>query len=409
MNKKMYALLLVVTCYLPVSVFGASVHGIVLGNTSDRETARFVEKDFFKVVDFLQNVTKDSGLPLELHKMMSGELTTANLDNKIKELRLSRDDVVFFYYLGAGFSRVNSETPLPQLQLSDKEVSFSEVVEFIKAKNPRLLIAAADAGNLIVSEEVKERSMGAGKRKDIGATIVMDSHLGYRDFLLNAKGTIVVASAMPDQSPLGTDEGSYFTKNFLELLNRQLSSGNFSLVRFIGEVAALEFESDGKKQHPFVDDKTSAIDFTPSSVQSADNDYFSVTIESSTKTLSNGDALQTGDGIRIRLTPSDSCQKRGCYLEIFSENVGTQKIIPLFPRKGIQNENPIYSNLALPSERGFYSVDGDKGEDVIYFFASYSDISQRSTAKTIGEYIVPDHIECTEDSNCIHKISFQHQ
>jgi len=312
------------------------------------------------------------------------------LEKTLNQLAVASHDVVFFYYAGDGFNGGKEGQPLPTLEKSGESVEFSRLADILRRKSPQLLIAAADVSNDFKSDERQRKTLG---------TIVLDND-NYREFLSNFKGSLVVASAHPQQSAGGNASGGYFTAEFINILNTELQSEKHSWENVMKKVERWSAE----QQNPVID-KLSLIQSMADS--DSQPEFFTVEYRAGGKKFTNKHTLPANASLKIRLIPGEKCQSQGCSVEIVNVD-SNNKVATLFPREDIKLERVVKQPVTLPAEDRAYSVDEKAGEETIYVFVTPGQ-EKSSGKKTLNRIIQDGPRACIPENGCIKSISFKCQ
>jgi len=380
----------VVLLFFNSEVSAATLHAVVVGDTSHPEIGERVKASFDKVVDFVEEMAKHGGVTLNPRLIEGEKLQLGALEKTLNQLAVASHDVVFFYYAGDGFNGGKDGQPLPTLEKSGESVEFSRLADILRQKSPQLLIAAADVSNDFKSD--------VGQRRTLG-NIVHDNN-NYREFLSNFKGSLVVASAHPQQSAGGNTLGGHFTTEFINILNTELRTEKPSWENVMKKV---EGWSAGQ-QSPVID-KLSSIQSVAGSDSKAE--LFTVEYLAEGKKLTNKDRLPANGSLKIRLIPGVKCQSQGCSVEIVNVD-SNNKVVTLFPRADIKLEQVVKQAVTLPAEDRSYSVNEKAGEETIYVFVTSG--QEKPSGKKTLDKIVRDGVRaCTPTNGCIESISFKFQ
>lgn len=224
---------------LPVLTYGANLVGIVVANTLPREENLGREHDVLKVIEELENIAAETELGLNLHLYIHEEYDSAIL-NKLEEIEVNGDDVLFFYFSGHGYRRQDKDVlqhPWPNLHigLEDKGVDHEVITELLQAKGARLFFSLVNSCNRNLSREIQliERTKNLFEllapdflqSLDPLYTIIdpLIRRENYRKLFLETSGVIISSSSKPGQySFRKKDIGTIYLTSFLQALHEDV-------------------------------------------------------------------------------------------------------------------------------------------------------------------------------------------
>jgi GH25 family lysozyme M1 (1,4-beta-N-acetylmuramidase) len=210
-----------------LALFGGSdrliaqtVHAILVADTLDPAIGAGVAENKANIASFLGNVKSLTGLNVATSEVDGVNFTCKSIIDAISALNVSSDDVVFFYYAGHGFRRDSSQTQFPEFFCGgprDPTETLSQAVDSIKAKQPRLIIAIADACN-----KITEPAPAAAAAPVPGA----DRKGALLQLFKAYRGTLVMSGAIPGQyswyMTAGASLGGFFTNQLLVAINQNI-------------------------------------------------------------------------------------------------------------------------------------------------------------------------------------------
>lgn len=153
------------------------------------------------------------------------------LESALNNLSCGSDDIVIFYYSGhGGRSPQDTQDPFPWMQLvvdpyhtpwaASQYCSLSQVLQRIKAKQPRLAIVLGDLCNSL-SNAIPQKDIPEMK----GATKMSKAPCDfYKDLFLKVKGSIIASSSKPGETSAACEDGGAFTICFTEALQIMVSN-----------------------------------------------------------------------------------------------------------------------------------------------------------------------------------------
>lgn len=200
----------------------ATLHAIIVGDTSDAKIGLGVEADTNRFTREVTRIAEATGLHLNELVVTGPKFTRPNLIGILKGIRVGPDDVILFLYSGHGGGERGKDTKWPYLAVPDPAtgkytpLDFADVVDRLGESRPRLLLALVDACNNFGPD-----AKGARNDREQGVPIRQFSpelKAGYQRLFLNAKGTFVAAAASPSEVANGEVSGGVLTNGFLRAL-----------------------------------------------------------------------------------------------------------------------------------------------------------------------------------------------
>jgi GH25 family lysozyme M1 (1,4-beta-N-acetylmuramidase) len=219
--------LVIVLAAVWLALFGGSdrsiaqtVHAILVADTLDPTIKAGVAENEANIASFLENVKSLTGLNIATTEVDGTNFTCKSIIDAVNGLTVSSDDVVFFYYAGHGFRRDSSQTQFPEFFCGgprDPTETLSQAVEQIKAKQPRLIIAIADACNKFTEPPPAAAAAPVPGVDRKGALLQLFK--AYR-------GTLIMSGAIPGQyswyMTAGASLGGFFTNQLLVAINQNI-------------------------------------------------------------------------------------------------------------------------------------------------------------------------------------------
>ena len=243
-------ILLLLSCFMTNA---QKIHLIFFAATNDGSltTATTNTERHFRNV-FAPNLSKY--FTVSSYFYTGDRFTKSNVDYAIKNLSVSSDDVVIFYYCGHGYNIEGSGQEFPRLWMGDVDdfnsIWLSDVHSKLKAKNPRLLLTIAEACNRDVRSRANVSNNGdfpPPQTYKINATSIRN--------LFSASGDYIVSSCSRNQKSSFSNGWGYFTDIFLNMFSQEIreSTANPSWDNIFSRTVA-ETESfalqNGKTQRP---------------------------------------------------------------------------------------------------------------------------------------------------------------
>lgn len=222
-----YSMLLLTVAWL--SLFGGSdrsmaqrVHAVLVAHTLDPTIGTGAAESKTNIASFLENVKTLTGLDVASTEVDGSNFNCQSIIEAISSLNVSANDVVFFYYAGHGFRRDSSQTQFPEFYCSapgEATETLSQAVDSIRAKQPRLIIAIADACNKITEPPPQAAAQAPGREVDRKRALL---HL-FKDY----RGTLIMSGAIPGEyswyMTAGSSLGGFFTNQLLEAISQNIN------------------------------------------------------------------------------------------------------------------------------------------------------------------------------------------
>jgi len=198
-----------------------TIHAVLVADTLDSTIGAGVAENKANITSFLENVKELTGMDVASAEVDGSNFTCKSIIDAIGGLNVSADDVVFFYYAGHGFRRDSSQTEFPEFFCGgprDPTETLSRAVDSIKAKQPRLVIAIADACNKIT--EPAPAAAAAAPPPTERKAALLRLFKAYR-------GTLIMSGAIPGEyswyMTAGASLGGFFTNQLLVAINENIN------------------------------------------------------------------------------------------------------------------------------------------------------------------------------------------
>lgn len=248
MKKVMGLTILMVVYGVSPLTMAADLHFITLADTLD--TSIGTQEDLDHARSWAQDIADNTGLRLVFYELSGHNLTADRTRSLLSNLQVASDDVVYFYYSGHGGNPGYSIWPTLYYTnttgLGD-EVSFDEVVQTLRPKNPRLLIVLTDCCNNYMWDSgypvSRPLPFGSADRQS------------FRHLFLDFQGTILITSSSPGEYGFGaTGWGGVFSYSFMDSFYYLARSGQMvtweTLLTRATEETARETALAGNSQNP---------------------------------------------------------------------------------------------------------------------------------------------------------------
>lgn len=198
---------------------GANLHFVLLADTLDTQIGT---GDDLKILrEWATEIAQETGLTLNLQELSGNSLTVDNVKSVLNNLDPGSDDVVYFHYSGHGGNPGSLTWPVFYFTASDyydTPVSFDNVVELLKPKNPRLLVVMGDCCNNYPDQSRLSPPTGKILGFDYGPA--------FQTLFLTYQGTVLGSGASPGQFSFGSEGyGGLFTNAMRDEFYKMAESG----------------------------------------------------------------------------------------------------------------------------------------------------------------------------------------
>lgn len=226
-----------------------TLHAVIVADTDDESIGVSVRKDYDRNIALARAIAANTGLALDLKAIEGAQVTLGNLRNAVRGLTVKPDDAVLFYYSGHGYRLWSKTSKWPYLYVSQQGLDFGELVQTMRAKKPRLLVAVTDSCNEYADKRPERRSFalrkGAPPRKN------------YARLWVEAKGEIVIGSSSKGEYAWGDDaKGGYFSHRFYTAHEAEVLKPVPSwetILASAGKVITVSWGSQSYTQTPMID------------------------------------------------------------------------------------------------------------------------------------------------------------
>ncbi len=203
------------------SLYGATLHAILVGDTNDRKLGTAMQANINNVYDELRKISDLTELELNITMTSGKSAKRKHVLRQIKELDIQPDDTVIAYFSMHGYRTSTKTTTWPNLFFGEEYngVSFDYILKTIKDKNPRLLIAMADSCNVYFPTD-KVDTFGSLMAFGFGNFLTDLEKNNYKKLFLESSGVIIASGAVPGTVAWGIkDVGSLMTMAFLDSIH----------------------------------------------------------------------------------------------------------------------------------------------------------------------------------------------
>jgi hypothetical protein len=202
------------------SVEAATLHGIIVADSHDRELGTEMKVDLNRVHKHLNIAANKSAMAAKIVTIAGSAAKRAVVLSELKKLKVADDDVVVVYFSLHGYRTPDKDSIWPNLYFgkSDNGIELEYILVQLKKKQPRLLIVLADVCNSYVEKGAIATLKALPLVKQPPAN---NENEGYHKLFRCYSGEIVVSSSLPgDDSWSDADVGSYMTASFFKSLGQ---------------------------------------------------------------------------------------------------------------------------------------------------------------------------------------------
>jgi len=205
---------------LAFHVESAELHAILLIDSEAENIETAMVKNHLLWQKQLLKISGHTDMLVHEHAFIGKDLMSSKVFSSLRELQIDPDDVVLLYFCGHGYRTHKKLNPWPYMCFSHENIAVDlmTLTDYLKQKNPRLLIAFAECcNNYIESQNFDLIQEAVGKNR----RLVMQAN--YRKLFCETEGAIVVSSSHPGEfSWAWVDRGSCFTLAFFECLEKEV-------------------------------------------------------------------------------------------------------------------------------------------------------------------------------------------
>lgn len=268
MKKTIYIVILILSCGL---IRGQTVHNIIISNTDDQWLSSI--NDVEKLNAFSKEIARNIGYKLINYKCFGVRFTKRKVLATINDVNINEKDIVLIYVSSHGFSFSNQDDEFPwvvftdrifdQNKLDEYSIAFSEIIQFISNKKPRLILGIIDACNNYQKERKLPESIdqlrGPVKLPYIVESISIIEEKGpnkevYNYLFENIRGKILACSSKYGNVSFSNPEGGVYTNSLISTFNAYVSNKkNISWYNILNDAAINTdtFLNRSKKQEPY--------------------------------------------------------------------------------------------------------------------------------------------------------------
>lgn len=245
------------TCFF-ILVSGAlsasDLHLFLVGDYDSNELMPALRNDITNMRNEARTIAKYTGLKISETILTGPSARTPQVLSKLQNLKVTPDDVIFFYFTGHGFRTVSKgNDPWPNLFFATEyeAIDFTHIIDILAKKSARLQLLIVDCCNNIIADNAipiaKEIFHGANMSK-----LIQDN---YRKLFLKTTGTIAMAACKAGQTSLALGNGSLYTLAFLDTLHQETKKPTDqldwqSLLDLTNHTSELRAQQIGEEQNP---------------------------------------------------------------------------------------------------------------------------------------------------------------
>lgn len=221
-------LLLSLSVFVPQNTDAATLHTVVVCDTTENDIGYSTKRDCERVQREVQKIAYLAEMNLNYKELSGYYAQTRKVWDTLRQLRVAEDDVVVFYFSGHGIHRYSEQgTRWPDLyfSLEDRAIPLGNISDAINKKNPRFALIVSDSCNNFVDDEDAPRL--AIRKALVSLPQMQERRIdAYKKLFRDVKGTIICVGAIEGGYALAGNNGGSFTIALFDILNRNLFLGN---------------------------------------------------------------------------------------------------------------------------------------------------------------------------------------
>lgn len=201
----------------------STLHFILIADTIDENIGESVKLDVKRIVEEVNNISRYTGMELKSSILQGSKANYKETARLLNNLRVGKDDAVFFYFSGHGYRTVEKgNNPWPDLNFAGynmEGIDFSLIVEQLVKKQPRFILAVADSCNSYI-ESGWMTTYKAAKRKGFDDERIQKEN--YRQLFVFSNGLVMAAGAIPGEYSYALPNGSLFTEALVDSIHEEV-------------------------------------------------------------------------------------------------------------------------------------------------------------------------------------------
>lgn len=215
-------LLFIIVCFA-TSLTAANLDVFLICDTEADGIGPSVRTNLLKMEGFAKELSRTLNYDLKLHVYKDKKANSAFI-NQIKTLQCKKDGIIVFYWAGHGYREMTKKNPWPSFSFhndSKRGVDFIHVVQLLKQKKPKMILAIADTCNSTIPDS-HAPLLVKGITTDVTGA---NNHAVNLKKLFNQKGVFVFSSSSPGQPSWYwvMPEGGFFTVALFKAMDEELS------------------------------------------------------------------------------------------------------------------------------------------------------------------------------------------
>jgi uncharacterized protein YgiM (DUF1202 family) len=229
------------------------LHFILVANSSEPQLGRGCKNDAYRAMQTVKTVCEILDIPLKIAEINGDGYNKAGVEAVIKSLMPCDKDIVFFYYTGHGFNKMEEAHLFPTIDLRNNPANndagiidffgmdMEKVFEKIKSKGGRLNLVVSDCCNFLTplhfTQPLKKSTTGRNKQPTpkTNAAVLQGPYNKKATSLLFLQSnlSVLVTAAGRGQYAMSDPEyGSVFGMQFFDEINNILCSRSFDWESF---------------------------------------------------------------------------------------------------------------------------------------------------------------------------------
>lgn len=202
----------------------STVYAILVGDTEDPTIGAGVTVNLNKVRSLLHQVRDEGHIAVVVSEVKDEKFNCTEILKAIRAVPVTANDAVIFYYAGHGFRRAVTQTQFPEFDCrrsvnSNDRADLSGVTGSLlkfgasgPRPAPRLVIAIADACNVVIEEqEIPRQASPRYARPNRGPA--------FRQLFLQYSGTLIMSGSPPGDAAWYLQTGGFFTSQLMNVVN----------------------------------------------------------------------------------------------------------------------------------------------------------------------------------------------